>query len=342
MSENLTNQKYIVPGEWEKHTATWIAWPNDDDYFKDRMHKIEEACVLIVKNLHEGELVKILVLDVNMENKARTMLEQSSVDMTKIIFYHTDYVDIWIRYYGPIFLKNADKKKILKWKYDGYGLKFPELLIDNEVFHTLKPSLGFESIDVDFVLEGGAIDANGNGILLTTEECLLENRNQGLTKEENEKIICENYGADKMIWLKKGILNDHTDGHIDEVARFVSKNKILCAFEEDQNNLNYLITLENFKILENATDKDGQKFEVVKLPLPHMNFEDGSQAPVSYSNFYIGNNVVLVPSFNDPNDIVALNIIKDCFPNKKVAQINCEDLIYGGGGIHCITCQEPE
>ena len=342
-----TKNKFLMPGEWEKHSATWLAWPNDDDFFGERIRNIEQGYLKMIKALHEHELVKVLALDAKNEERIRGKMSEVGIDLLKIIFFHANNVDVWIRDYGPIFVKNDGEKAWVKFDYDGYGGKFPELLPDNNVFLKLKDSINFKMLESSLSLEGGAIDSNGKGTLLTTEECLLEHRNQGKTKEENEKILGEFLGAKNIIWLKKGLVNDHTDGHIDEVARFVSPSKIVCAYEDDIADENYERLKENYKILVNALDQDGNKFEVIKLPMPHMRYDagendfNGKKAPVSYTNFYIGNKIVLVSIFNDPNDAKAMEIIKSCFPDREVVGIDSSDLIYGGGAIHCITQQEP-
>ena len=254
-------------------------------------------------------------------------------------------MDVWIRDYGPTFVKNENEKAWVKWLYNGYN-KFPELLKDNEVFVNLKDKIDFEMHDAGISLEGGAIETNGLGTFLTTRECLIENRHLG-TEEEINSILNKFLGTTNVIWLGKGLVNDHTDGHVDDIVRFVSPSKILCAYEDDTKDENYERLIENYKILENAVDQDGKKFEIIKLPMPHINFSDGDKnhsnmkAPVSYANFYIGNKVVLVPTFNDPNDEKALVIIKSCFPDREVVDLDCRDLIYGGGALHCITQQEP-
>lgn len=346
MSEEIKN-KFRMPAEWEPHEATWLAWPNDDDYFEGRIQNVEKIYLEIVKNLHQDELIKLLVLNEREERRVKTLMENAGIDLSKIIFHQVRYMDVWMRDYGPMFIKDGEEKVWLKWNYNGYGGKFPELLPDNQVFFDLQNSINLEMINTDIVLEGGAIDSNGLGSLLTTEECLLENRNHGKYKEENNLFLAKFLGATNVIWLKKGLLNDHTDGHIDEIARFVGPKKILCAYEEDVKNENYERLLENYKILESAGDQDGNKFEVIKLPMPHMKYDEGEkkhrgiQAPVSYTNFYIGNKTVLVSIFNDENDAKAIAIIKECFPDRKVVGIDCRDLIYGGGAIHCITQQEP-
>lgn len=349
MSEKIENKnQFIMPAEWEHHRATWLAWPNDDDYFETRIKNIEKIYLEIVKNLHRDELIKLLVLNDKEEERVKKMMSDAGIDLGKIIFFHAKYFDVWIRDYGPMFVKNNVEMAWVKWEYDGYGGKFPELLPDNKVFFDLKDSIKQKMIEAKIALEGGAIEVNGLGTLLTTEQCLLLSRNKGKSKEENNLFLDKFLGAKNVIWLKKGIVNDHTDGHIDDVARFVSSSKILCAYENDEKNENYERLKENYEILEQAQDQDGNKFEVVKLPMPHMYFNEGEkehygkQAPVSYANFYIGNKTILVATFNDINDEKAISIIKECFPDRNIVGIDCRDLIYGGGTIHCITQQEPE
>jgi len=348
MLEEIKNKnEFRMPAEWERHSATWLAWPNDDDYFEARIKNVEKIYLEIIKYLHKDEFIKLLVLNKEKEEEVKIMLQDFEIDLSKIIFYHAKYFDVWMRDYGPMFIKNNNELAWIKWNYDGYGGKFTELLPDNEVFFDLKNLINSKMINTDIALEGGAIDSNGLGSILTTEECLLENRNFGKSKEENNLFLENLIGARNIVWLKKGLLNDHTDGHIDEIARFVSPSKILCAYEENEENENYERLNENYKILENAFDQDGNIFEVIKLPMPHMHYEEGEkdhhgkQAPVSYTNFYIGNKTVLVSIFNDENDEKAMEIIRSCFPDRDVIGIDCRDLIYGGGAIHCITQQEP-
>ena len=342
------NNEFKMPAEWEHHYATWLTWPNDDDYFGDRIKNVEKIYLEMIKVLHEDATIKLLVLDKKEEERAKMMINNAGINLSKIVFYHVKYLDVWIRDYGPMFVKNDKGKAWVKWNYNGYGGKFPELLEDNNIFLNLKDSINFKRIDANIVLEGGAIDVNGLGTLLTTEECLLLNRNKTKTKEENNLFLAKFIGATNIIWLKKGIINDHTDGHVDDVARFVGPSKILCAYEDDIKNENFERLKENYEILENSLDQNGNKFEIIKLPMPHMYFDkgdkehSGKQAPASYANFYIGNKTILVPIFNDPNDEKAISVIKSCFPDREVVGIDCRDLIYGGGTIHCITQQEPD
>jgi len=336
-----------MPGEWEKHSATWLAWLNDKDYFLGRIENIKKTYLNIIAALTEGEIVKLLVLDQKIEDQVRKMLLAAGVDISRIIFYQTKYFDVWIRDYGPTFIKNEKEIAWIKWNYDGYNGRFPELLPDNKVFFDLKKEIPFRMFRADINLEGGAVESNGKGVILTTEECLLKNRNTGKSKEENDKFLEDFLGGQKIIWLKNGLVNDHTGGHVDEIARFISPAKILCAYEEDPSDENYERLSENYKILQASADQTGNKFEIIKLPMPHVFYEkgeeehNGKKAPASYTNFYIGNKTVLVSVFNDPNDQKALSIIKNCFPDKKVIGLDCRDLLYGGGAIHCITQPEP-
>ena len=336
----------LMPGEWEKHSATWLAWPNDDDFFGNRIEAIKNKYLEIIKALHQNETVKLLVLNEEKEKEVKEEMIEVGIDVSKIIFFKTEYVDVWMRDYGPTFLKNGTGKIWIKWNYDGYGGKFPELFPDDDVFYNLKDKVEGKITKASFAMEGGAIDSNGKGVILTTEECLISNRNKGKDKNFYEDSFEKIMGTKKIIWLNKGLVNDHTDGHIDEVARFVDPSKILCSFEEDENNENHKRLKENYEILEQATDQDGNKFEIIKLPMPHMKYEEGDKehhgkdAPVSYANFYIANETVLVSTFNDPNDEKAISIIKSCFPDREVVGIDSRELIYGGGAIHCITQQE--
>lgn len=342
MIETPQQLGYTVPAEWEKHNSVWLAWPHDKESFPNRVEKVEKVYVEIIYALYRYESVRLLVLDDAMQDRAEMLLTEAGVDLSQVVFYQVDYADVWTRDYGPVFVKSSNGEVAwVKWTYDSYGRKFEELLKDNEVFKTLQENVGYKMFEANFVLEGGAVEVNGLGTLLTTEQCLLQKRNIGKTKEENEAILKEMLGVKNIIWLKDGLVNDHTDGHIDEVARFVSPTKILCAYEEDEQDENFQILKQNFEILQNSVDQGGNKFEVIKLPMPHMNYDDGTKAPVSYANFYIGNGLVLASVFNDPNDGKALKILQDCFPDRKVIGINCTDLIYGGGAIHCITQQEP-
>ncbi|OGI95747.1 hypothetical protein A2917_00305 [Candidatus Nomurabacteria bacterium RIFCSPLOWO2_01_FULL_42_17] len=345
MRETPTQLGFLMPAEWEAHEAVWLAWPHDQTTFPNRLSKVEKVYCQIIKTLGDqtgSERVHLLVLP-TIKSKVEEILKRSGVDLKQITFYPTDYADVWTRDYGPIFLINR-KESTLGWvkaRHNAYGKKenafYAPLLKDDEVFNRIKTE--GQKFNLDIVLEGGSIEVNGAGVLVTTEQCLLNpNRNPHLDRGEIENHLKNYFGLNKIsriVWLKRGLTNDHTDGHIDDLVKFVSPNKILCCYEDEEEDENYEILKTNFEILVK------ESFEVIKLPMPHMNYDDNTKAPASYANFYIGNKVVLVPTYNDPNDEKALKIIEDCFPDRKVVGIDCRDLIYGGGAIHCITQQQP-
>ena len=336
-------QNFFMPAEWAKHKATWMAWPYDEITFPDRIPAVERVFVDIIYHLHQNEAIELLVLDNEMQKHATCLLKKNNVDVNKVVFHVVDYADVWMRDYGPTFLvnKNTDERAWTKWQYNAYGEKFVELIQDDQVPNQLETYIALPKFSANIVMEGGAIEVNGAGVLLTTEQCLLNpNRNTNLDRIQTEKHLKEFTGASKVVWLKDGIFNDHTDGHIDEVARFVNANTIVVAYEENKNDPNFAILDVNWKILQNATDQNGRPFNLVKLPMPKMNYDDGEQAPVSYANFYIANETVLVPQFNHANDQVALDIIQSLFSGRTIVGIDCSDIIYGGGAIHCITQQQ--
>ena len=349
MTETPKQLGFHMPAEWEEHSAVWLAWPHDKISFP-ALEKVENAVLKIIAAIAPYEQVELLVLNDEMFQRTSTLLQEAGVDLKKVTFHKVDYMDAWMRDCGPCFLKNPQSHETawVKWTYNVYGEKFPDLLKDNEVMLKLRGEISARMFEPGIIMEGGAFDVNGQGTLITTEQCLLNpNRNPNLNREQIEKYLRDYLGVSKIIWLKQGLIGDHTDGHIDDVAKFVSANKILCAFEDNPDDENYQILQDAYQSLLKATDKDNKPFEVVKLPMAHLKysadkpFEAGGKAAASYTNFYIGNEVVLAPTYNDPNDAKALEIIQSCFPNRKVIGIDCTDIIYGGGAIHCLTQQQP-
>lgn len=346
MTESPKQLGYQMPAEWMPHSATWLAWPYDKITFPDRVAKVEKIYCEIIKALADHEIVNIVIQNEDVAKKILNLLAHSQATVghwQNVKFHLCDYADVWIRDYGPTFLKNASGAKAwIKWDYNAYGNKFPDLLKDKDVFNTLDSNVQGLKYIADIIMEGGSIDINDRGVVLTTEECLLNpNRNPNLSKDKIEKILLDYLGANKIIWLKNGIHNDHTDGHVDILARFVNSNTILLAWTDDQKNPNYEIVRDNYQILLNSTDHLHKKFEIVKLPLPEVYYDNGELAPASYANFYIANNVVLTVAFGQPTDDEANKIIANFFPDRKIISIDCNDLLYGGGKLHCITQQEP-
>lgn len=331
-----------VPAEWEPHEATWLAWPYDQITFgslnqkggrlnSERLSRVEKEFTKIIAALLDSEQVNLLLRN---RTQFRDKLEH-------VRMFEVDYADVWVRDYLPTFVVH-EKGSLgaIKWGYNAYGEKFPSLATDNHVWMALNQNLRIDTLDVGILLEPGAIEANGGGTLVTTEQCLFK-RNPNLSRGEYEGVFAEHLGIRKVIWLASGLYNDHTDGHVDDVVKFVSPSKLLCAYESDPADPNYQPLKDNYDTLTKSTDAFRKPFEVIKLPLPHIVYDDGQRAPASYANFFIANKVVIVPIFHDPNDDEAMNIIQSCFPKRKVVPIDCTDIIYGGGAIHCLTKEQP-
>jgi agmatine deiminase len=336
-------QGFCMPAEWEKHDAIWLSWPYDPTTFPDRVERVEAVYAQIIKEIHDGEQVNLFVIDESTKQKATKMFKEVNIDLNKIRFYVSDYADVWFRDYGPIFVKNQNHElAMIHWDFNSWGEKYETLLKDKQIPEVINQKMELKCFKPGIVLEGGSIDVNGKGTLLTTEQCLLnKNRNPHLGKKDIEKFLSEYLGATNFIWLKKGILGDDTDGHIDDLARFVNPDTIVCAYQNDPNDVDYDALKENYDILCQARDQDYQKFNIVKLPMPRIVSDEDERLPASYTNFYIGNQKVLVPVFDHKNDDKALSILQGLFPTRKVVGIRCVDLVYGFGTIHCISQQQP-
>jgi agmatine deiminase len=336
-------QGFCMPAEWEKHDAIWLAWPHDPTTFPEKVELVETIYVQIVKEIHLSERVNLFVIDLKTKDRAEKLFKEDNIDLSRVEFYIFDYADVWFRDYGPIFVTNSKHElAMVQWDFNSWGEKYETLLKDKQIPEVINQKMALKCFKPGMVLEGGSIDVNGQGTLLTTEQCLLnKNRNPNLDKKQIEKILSEYFGVNNFIWLKNGIFGDDTDGHIDDIARFVNKKTIVCAFEENQNDINYDTLKENYDILCQAVDEDGEKFRVVKLPMPKVVINEVERLPASYTNFYIGNTKVLVPVFDHENDEKALSILQELFPSRKVVGIRCNDLVYGFGTIHCISQQQP-
>lgn len=336
---------YYMPAEWEEHSATWLAWPHNKDTWPDKISNVERSYVEMAKALHSYENVNILINDKNSEFKSRKVLISAGINIKKVFFYLIKTVDAWIRDYGPNFIINRKKNLLAmnNWEFNAWGGKYIDLMEDNIISKKINKYLKFQCFMPGIILEGGSIDVNGKGTCLTTEQCLLnKNRNPALSKADIEQYLSSYLGVKNIIWLREGIMGDDTDGHIDDIARFVDPTTILCAFEDNKNDQNYKILKENYEILKSSKDQDGRKIKAVKLPMPRpVKFED-IRLPASYANFYIANKTVLVPIFAQRNDKKAIRILEKLFPHRKIIGINCVDLVSGLGGIHCVTQQQPK
>jgi len=334
---------YRMPAEWERHEAIWLAWPHDVTTFP-RLQEVEEAYVRIIAAIHLSEEVRLLARDEPMRLRATRLLEKSGVDFRRVRFFIHPYADVWFRDYGPIFILDSasERKAMVHWIFNAWGGKYEELIGDTRVPEMMLREFPMPCFRPGIVLEGGSVDVNGKGTLLTTEQCLLnKNRNTGLSREEIEKFLSDYLGANHVIWLKEGITGDDTDGHIDDIARFTAPDTVLCAYEDDKNDANYEILRENYELLRGAKDQDGRSLKVIKLPMPGAVNDEHGRLPASYANFYIGNSTVLVPIFGHPNDAKALDVIQGALLGRKVVGIRCEHMVRGLGTVHCISQQEP-
>ncbi|MBI2101284.1 agmatine deiminase family protein [Candidatus Woesearchaeota archaeon] len=337
---------FRMPAEWEPQEAIWLAWPhNKDTWPAEMLMEVEDSYAKFVKVLHTGQKVKILVGNHDSELKVREKLNQAGINLSQIILYQIGNQDAWIRDYGPTFVVNNKENKLamVKWVFNAWGDKYDDLKPDNGIPYEMNKIMKLPLFEPGIVLEGGSIEANGSGTLLTTEQCLLsKNRNSNLKKDEIEKYLKDYLNVSNILWLREGIAGDDTDGHIDDIARFVNQNTVVCAFEENENDENHSILLENYKLLSQMRDERGNKLNIIKLPMPGFVGDDERRYPASYTNFYIGNEAVVVSIFGHENDSKALEILQKLFPNRKVVGVNCKAMAYGFGALHCVSQQEPK
>ena len=333
---------YHMPAEWEKHDAVWLSWPYDIGSFPE-LEAVEKTYVAIIQAIHRSERVDLQVTGQRMKDKVKGMLSNSGVNLSKVTIHAADYADVWFRDYGPTFLVNKNSKLLamIHWIFNAWGEKYDELMKDTYVPDQMNEYMKLPIFEPGIVMEGGSIEVNGAGTVMVTEQCLLNrNRNSHLSKAEIEGYLKDYLGVRKVIWLKEGILGDDTDGHVDDIARFVNPATVVCAFEEDEADPNYPILKENYDILTSSSDQDGHPLTIIKIPMPGF-VGQGKRLPASYANFYIGNKVVLVPVFGHENDGKALKIIQGLFPGRKAVGIYCRELVHGLGTLHCISQQQP-
>lgn len=340
---------FRMPADWAPHAATWIAWPHNPEDWPNKFQPIPWVYCEIVRHLSAVEDVHILVNDVPAERRATQMLRRQGANLARLHFHHWRTDRVWLRDSGPIFVKSAAGDVALTdWKFNAWA-KYPNHLNDDLIpKHVAElyamPRRQPEVDGVRLVLEGGSIDTNGAGILLTTEECLLsdvQQRNPGISREQMEQAFAEYLGIEQVVWLNRGCAGDDTHGHVDDITRFVAPNTILTAVESNTADENHLPLAENLERLHAARNLAGEAFEIRTLPMPAPVVFEAQRLPASYANFYICNGAVLVPTFNDPNDRIALNTLADCFPDRIVTGIHCTDFIWGLGALHCMTQQEP-
>ncbi len=342
--------KFRLPAEWEKHAATWIGWPINKEDWPGKFQPIPWVFGEIVRKISEVEQVNIIFHNDNHKESAIKILKKIGCNFTQITFVEQRTDRNWLRDSSPFYvIDDKGKVVLIRFGFNAWA-KYNNFKNDSKIPSAISKVLNKKMIDAVYqdklvVLEGGAIDTNGKGTLIATEECLLDEktqpRNPGLTRKDYEKIFKKYLGIENVIWLKKGIVGDDTHGHVDDVCRFVNHNTVVLCSESNPFDENYKILQENKEILEDAKLEDGTRVNVVELPMPEPLYFDGQRLPASYANFYISNSYVLVPTFNDVNDRKALGILSELFTERKVVGIHAVDLVWGLGTIHCLTHEQP-
>ncbi len=331
---------YRFPAEWEPHAATWLAWPHNPATWPGKFEPIPAVWQELVRTLAQFEPVNILAGGEAVRREAESLVG----GLPNVTLHEIPTNDVWAHDHGPMFLAGPPGLPlvVVDWEYNAWGGKYPPFDLDNDVPHRVAELTGRRRFVPGIILEGGAVDGDGAGTILTTEECLLNpNRNPQLDRAQVEQYLADYCAARKVIWLGGGIVGDDTDGHIDELARFVGPRTVVCAIEPDSQDENYEPLADNFDRLASATDAQGNKLEVVPIKLPRPLFHDGQRLPASYMNFYIANGVVLVPVFDDIADLAACDTLAALFPGRKIHPLRAVDLAWGLGAYHCITQQQP-
>ena len=344
---------YRMPAEWERHEATWLAWPHNPEDWPGKFQAIPWLYAEIVRLLSERERVHLLVQNEKDERRATSILQRAHVNLENVTLQQWPTDRVWTRDSGPIFVRNRQGQvAITNWRFNAWA-KYPDWHLDDQIparaaelldLPEWQPTVDLNGEKRRLVLEGGSIDSNGQGALLTTEECLLsevQQRNPGVSREQLEQAFYDYLGIEQVIWLGRGIAGDDTHGHVDDITRFVGPSTIVAAVEPNTNDPNHEPLAENLARLKAANTQDGKQYTILELPLPRPVIFRGQRLPASYANFYIANGLVLVPTFHDPNDRIALGILADLFPDREVIGIHAVDLVWGLGTLHCMTQQQP-
>jgi agmatine deiminase len=335
---------YHFPAEFAPHTATWLSWPHKEASWPGKIDTIFPVYAEFIKRVAEGEKVNINVADEKMKQFAISHLEKVGADLKKVHFLYHPTNDAWCRDHGPAFLINpAEKKKmIVDWGYNAWGGKYPPFDLDDVIPTLIGEYFSIPVVNPGIVMEGGSVEFNGKGTLLTTTACLLnKNRNPHLNQKQIEEYLINYYGVSNILWLGDGIVGDDTDGHIDDITRFVNEDTVVTVVEDSKKDENYHLLKENVELLEKMKLENGKSVKIVELPMPSAVEYDGQRLPASYANFYIANKYVVVPIFRDKNDEKALNILQRYFTDRKVIGLDSTDIIWGLGSFHCLSQQEP-
>lgn len=336
---------YYFPAEFDLHVATWLSWPHKEASWPGKIDAIFPYYAQFIKELTKGEIVRINVASKMMQQFAIIHLENADVDLSKVEFYLHPTNDAWCRDHGPAFLINPKaehKKVIVDWGYNAWGDKYPPYDLDDIIPTLIGREFNTPVFNPGIIMEGGAVEFNGAGTLITSTACLLNpNRNPHLNQQQIEEYLTNYYGVDQILWVNEGIVGDDTDGHIDDTVRFINADTILTVIEENKDDDNFILLQNNLKQLQNMRLLNDKQLNIVELPMPDPVIWDGQRLPASYANFYIANKSVIVPTFRCDKDEKALLIIEECFPDRKVVGIDSTEIIWGLGSFHCLSQQEP-
>jgi len=337
---------YYFPGEFDKHKATWLSWPHKDASWPGKLETIYPVYAQFIRAIAEGERVHINIVDERMKQKALGYLQKAGANIDNIEFFFNPTNDAWCRDHGPAFLinPNADQKKIIvDWGYNAWGNKYPPFDLDDNIPTLIAQAYNLPVFYPPIIMEGGSVEFNGKGTLVTTTSCLLNaNRNPKLSQKQIEEYLHHFYGVTNILWLGDGIAGDDTDGHIDDLVRFVNEDTVVTVVETNRLDVNYVPLRDNLKELTKFRLQNGKPLNIVELPMPEAIVYEDMRLPASYANFYISNKSVIVPTFRDKNDKVVLKILEECFPGRNVVGLDSLDVIWGLGSFHCLSQQEPE
>jgi agmatine deiminase len=336
---------YVFPAEFGLHLATWLSWPHKEASWPGKIDAIYPYYAKFVKELALNELVRINVNDDSMRSFAVKTLSQAGVDMTKVEFFLHPTNDAWCRDHGPAFLVNPkaeQKKAIVDWSYNAWGNKYPPYDLDDVIPSLIGQHFKIPVYSPGIVMEGGSVEFNGKGTLLTSTACLLNpNRNPHLNQQEIEEYLFNYYGVEQILWVDEGIVGDDTDGHIDDTVRFVNEDTVLTVIEENKNDENYGLLQQNLRQLQQMRLLNGKQLNIIELPMPGEVKYEGQRLPASYANLYIANESVIVPTYRCDKDEKSIDIIQQCFPSRQVIGIDSTEIIWGLGSFHCLSQQEP-
>ena len=337
---------YYFPAEFAPHKATWLSWPHKEASWPGKIQSIFPPYVAFIKTLVRFEEVNINVCDEAMKARAMQLLQDAGVEMSRIHFYMHPTNDAWCRDHGPAFLMNKQdptKKAIVDWNYNAWGNKYPPFDQDDVIPTKIGQALGYEVFHPGIIMEGGSVDFNGAGTVITSTACLLNpNRNPHLNQSQIEQYLMDYYGQDQVLWVDEGIVGDDTDGHIDDTVRFVNEDTVITVIEENKQDENYGLLQHNLKQLQQMRLLSGKQLNIVEIPMPNDVIWEDQRLPASYANFYIANQQVIVPTYRCSKDDQVMTIIQQCFPDREIVGIDSTDIIWGLGSFHCLSQQEPE